>query len=135
MGMDLVEVSPKADPPVCRLMDFGKYKYQQSKRQHEAKKHQKVIHVKELKLRPKIEDHDLQFKVRNAIRFLEEGDKVKVNVMFMGREMAHKELGEVLLERFQEAVGDKGAVEQPIKSEGRIMYMILAPTKGSKHKG
>ena len=128
-GLDLVEVSPKADPPVCRLMDYGKFKYQQSKRQHAAKVHQKVIHLKEVKLRPKIEDHDLQFKVRNALRFLEEGDKVKVNVVFMGREMAHKDLGLVLIERFQNMIGENGIVEQPVRNEGRSMFMILAPSK------
>ena len=128
-GLDLVEVSPKADPPVCRLMDYGKFKYQQSKRQHAAKVHQKVIHLKEVKLRPKIEDHDLQFKVRNALRFLEEGDKVKVNVVFMGREMAHKDLGLVLIERFLSMIGENGIVEQPVRNEGRSMFMILAPSK------
>ena len=128
-GLDLVEVSPKADPPVCRLMDYGKFKYQQSKRQHAAKVHQKVIHVKEVKLRPKIEDHDLQFKVRNALRFLGDGDKVKVNVVFMGREMAHKDLGLVLIERFQNMIGENGIVEQPVRNEGRSMFMILAPPK------
>ena len=128
-GLDLVEVSPKADPPVCRLMDYGKFKYQQSKRQHAAKVHQKVIHLKEVKLRPKIEDHDLQFKVRNALRFLEEGDKVKVNVVFMGREMAHKDLGLLLIERFQNMIGENGIVEQPVRNEGRSMFMILAPSK------
>ena len=128
-GLDLVEVSPKADPPVCRLMDYGKFKYQQSKRQHAAKVHQKVIHLKEVKLRPKIEDHDLQFKVRNALRFLEEGDKVKVNVVFMGREMAHKDLGLVLIERFQNMIGENRIVEQPVRNEGRSMFMILAPSK------
>ncbi len=128
-GLDLVEVSPKADPPVCRLMDYGKFKYQQSKRQHAAKVHQKVIHLKEVKLRPKIEDHDLQFKVRNALRFLEVGDKVKVNVVFMGREMAHKDLGLVLIERFLSMIGENGIVEQPVRNEGRSMFMILAPSK------
>ena len=128
-GLDLVEVSPKADPPVCRLMDYGKFKYQQSKRQHAAKVHQKIIHLKEVKLRPKIEDHDLQFKVRNALRFLEEGDKVKVNVVFMGREMAHKDLGLVLIERFLSMIGENGIVEQPVRNEGRSMFMILAPSK------
>lgn len=128
-GLDLVEVSPKAKPPVCRLMDFGKYKYLQSKRQHVAKLNQKVTHLKEVKMRPKIEEHDFQFKVRNAIRFLSDGDRVKVNVMFMGREIAHKNLGVALLEKFQVAVLEKGTVEQPIKGEGRSMFMVLAPPK------
>ena len=128
-NLDLVEVSGNADPPVCRLMDYGKYKYQLSKRQHAAKKHQKVIHVKELKLRPKTEEHDLQFKVKNAQRFLEEGDKVKVSVVFMGREMAHKELGERLLDKFVKCVGEIGMLEQPAKNEGRNIALILAPLK------
>jgi translation initiation factor IF-3 len=110
-------------------MDYGKFKYQQSKRQHAAKVHQKVVHLKEVKLRPKIEDHDLQFKVRNALRFLDEGDKVKVNVVFMGREMAHKDLGLVLIERFLNMIGENGIVEQPVRNEGRSMFMILAPSK------
>ncbi len=131
-GMDLVEVAPQAKPPVCRMMDFGKFKYQQSKRQHAARQHQKTIHVKEVKMRPKIEEHDFQFKLRNALRFLEEGDKVKVNIMFFGRQMAHKDLGVALLEKFQNAIGDSGIVEQPIRSEGRSMFMILAPPKKKK---
>ena len=129
IGLDLVIVADNASPPVCKIMDYGKFKYQQSKRQHAAKVHQKVIHVKEVKLRPKIEDHDLQFKVRNALRFLEDGDKVKVNVVFMGREMAHKDLGLVLIERFQNMIGENGIVEQPVRNEGRSMFMILAPPK------
>ena len=131
-GMDLVEVSPKSSPPVCRLMDFGKFKYQQSKRQHAAKQNQKIIHLKEVKMKPKIEDHDFQFKVRNALRFLNEGDKVKVNIMFFGRMMAHKDLGVSLLEKFQNAIGDAGIVEQPIRNEGRSMFMIMAPPKQIK---
>jgi translation initiation factor IF-3 len=131
-GLDLVEVSPKADPPVCRLMDYGKFKYQQSKRQHQAKAHQKTIQVKEIKLRPKIEEHDFQFKVRNTLRFLEDGDKVKVNVVFMGREMAHKDLGKALIEKFQETIGEQGVVEQPLRSEGRSMFIVLAPPKKKK---
>jgi translation initiation factor IF-3 len=128
-GLDLVEISPKATPPVCRLMDYGKFKYQQSKRQHAAKQHQKVTHLKEVKMRPKIEEHDFQFKLRNAIRFLEDGDKVKVLVMFMGRQIARKELGLALLERFQQELGEKAVLEQPAKSEGRSMFMILSPPK------
>ena len=99
--LDLVEVSPKAKPPVCRLMDYGKFKYQQSKRSHVAKQNQKVVHLKEVKMKPKIEEHDFQFKLRNALRFLEDGDKVKVGVRFMGRQIAHKDLGVELLEKFQ----------------------------------
>ena len=126
-GLDLVEVSPKADPPVCRLMDYGKFKYQQSKRQHAAKVHQKVIHLKEVKLRPKIEDHDLQFKVRNALRFLEEGDKVKVTLRFRGRELRHQELGTAILERVKSDTLELAKVEQFPSMEGRQMVMVLAP--------
>ena len=128
-GMDLVEVSPKANPPVCRMMDFGKFKYQQSKKQNAARQNQKTIHLKEVKMKPKIEEHDFQFKVRNALRFLEEGDKVKVNIMFFGRMMAHKDLGLVLMEKFENAIGEAGIVEQPVRNEGRSMFMIMAPPK------
>jgi len=130
--LDLVEVSPKANPPVCRLMDYGKFKYQQSKRNHVAKQNQKIVHLKEVKMKPKIEEHDFQFKLRNALRFLEDGDKVKVGVRFMGRQIAHKDLGIELLEKFQAEIGDEGTVEQPITSEGRSMHMILAPPKKRK---
>ena len=130
--LDLVEVSPKANPPVCRLMDYGKFKYQQSKRSHVAKQNQKIVHLKEVKMKPKIEEHDFQFKLRNALRFLEDGDKVKVGVRFMGRQIAHKDLGIELLEKFQAEIGDGGTVEQPIRSEGRTMHMILAPPKKRK---
>ena len=127
--LDLVEVSPKARPPVCRLMDYGKFKYQQSKRSHVAKQNQKVVHIKEVKMKPKIEEHDFQFKLRNTLRFLEDGNKVKVGVRFMGRQIAHKDLGVDLLEKFQAEIGDEGTVEQPIRSEGRSMHMILAPPR------
>ncbi len=130
--LDLVEVSPKATPPVCRLMDFGKFKYQQSKKSHIAKQNQKVAHLKEVKMKPKIEEHDFQFKLRNALRFLEDGDKVKVGVRFMGRQIAHKDLGVELLEKFQAEIGEYGSVEQPIRSEGRSMHMIIAPPKKRK---
>jgi len=130
--LDLVEVSPKAKPPVCRLMDYGKFKYQQSKRNHVARQNQKIVHLKEVKMKPKIEEHDFQFKLRNALRFLEDGDKVKVGVRFMGRQIAHKDLGIELLEKFQAEIGDGGTVEQPITSEGRQMHMILAPPKKRK---
>ncbi len=110
-------------------MDYGKYKYQQSKRQHEAKKHQKIVQVKEIKLRPKTEEHDLHFKLNNALRFLEDGNKVKVTVMFRGREMTHRDLGRTLLQKFQELVGERGMVEQPLKDEGRSITLILAPNK------
>ena len=131
-GLDLVEVSPKARPPVCRLMDFGKYKYQQSKRTHAAKQNQKITHLKEVKFKPKIEEHDYQFKLRNALRFLDDGDKVKIKVVFYGRMMAHKDMGRVLLNKFLEEVGERSIVEQPIMDEGRNMFMILAPPHKKK---
>ena len=131
-NLDLVEVSPKARPPVCRLMDFGKYKYQQSKRTHAAKQNQKITHLKEVKFKPKIEEHDYQFKLRNALRFLDDGDKVKIKVVFYGRMMAHKDMGRVLLNKFLEEVGERSVVEQPIMDEGRNMFMILAPPRKQK---
>ena len=129
LGLDLVEVSPNSDPPVCRIMDYGQYKYQQSKRQHEAKKNQKIIHLKEIKLRPKTEEHDFQFKLRHAIEFLEHGDKVKVSVFFRGREMAHQDLGHKLLEKFTLQSDETAMVEVPPKMEGRSLSMVLAPKK------
>ena len=128
-GMDLVEIAPNNKPPVCKIVDYGKFKYQQSKRNHVARQNQKIVHLKEVKMKPKIEEHDFQFKLRNALRFLEDGDKVKVGVRFMGRQIAHKDLGIELLEKFQAEIGDEGTVEQPITSEGRSMHMILAPPK------
>ena len=129
VGLDLVEVAEKADPPVCKIMDYGQFKYQQSKRQHEAKKNQKVVHLKEIKLRPKTEEHDFQFKLKHAIDFVEEGDKVKVTVMFRGREMSHQDLGRRLMEKFVEHIGEIAQVESPAKMEGRTLSMILAPKK------
>lgn len=129
VGLDLVEVAPNADPPVCRIMDYGQYKYQQSKRLHEAKKNQKITHLKEIKLRPKTEEHDFQFKLKHALQFVEEGDKVKVSVFFRGREMAHTELGRKLLERFVALSGETAMVESSIKQEGRSFSMVIAPKK------
>ncbi|GFN23153.1 translation initiation factor IF-3 [Thermanaeromonas sp. C210] len=126
-GLDLVEVAPQARPPVCRIMDFGKYKYEQSKREREARKKQRIIDVKEVKLRPGIEEHDFQVKARNALRFLEDGDKVKVTIMFRGREISHPELGEKLCWRLADQVSELASVERPPKLEGRNMVMILAP--------
>ncbi|MGB9662889.1 MAG: translation initiation factor IF-3 [Moorellaceae bacterium] len=126
-GLDLVEVAPQARPPVCRIMDFGKYKYEQSKREREAKKKQRIVNIKEVKLRPGIEEHDFQVKARNALRFLEDGDKVKVTVMFRGREISHPELGEKLCLRLADQVAEIASVERPPKIEGRNMVMILAP--------
>ncbi len=128
-GLDLVEVAPNADPPVCRIMDYGQFKYQLSKRQHEAKKHQKVTHLKEIKLRPKTEEHDFRFKLKHAIQFVEQGDKVKVTIMFKGREMSHQELGRSLMEKFVDQVGELATIETSAKMEGRNLSMILAPKK------
>lgn len=129
LGLDLVEVSPTADPPVCRIMDYGQFKYQQSKRAHEAKKHQKVIHLKEIKLRPKTEEHDFQFKLKHALEFIEEGNKVKVSVFFRGREMIHQDLGHRLLNKFVELAAEVSTVEVPPKMEGRSLSMVLTPRK------
>lgn len=128
-GLDLVEVSPTADPPVCRIMDYGQFKYQQSKRQHEAKKHQKVTHLKEVKFRPRTDDHDFDFKLRHAAEFIEAGDKVKVTVMFRGREMSHRELGKALLDRVVAKMEPLAQVESAPKMEGRTMTLVLAPHK------
>jgi len=125
--LDLVEVAPKAKPPVCRIMDFGKYRYEQQKREKEAKKKQKVITIKEVKLRPNIEKHDFDVKLKNALRFVEEGNKVKVTIMFRGREMSHQELGRELLHRVAEQLKDLVAIERDAKLEGKNMIMILAP--------
>ncbi len=124
---DLVEVAPNSRPPVCRIMDYGKFKYQQSKRAHEAKKKQKIIHVKEVKLRPNTDQHDYNFKLKNAFRFLESGDKVKVLVFFRGREIVHRENGQKLLVRVTETLEDIAVVEQEAKQEGRTLCMIFAP--------
>jgi len=127
--MDLVEVSPDAKPPVCRIMDFGKYQFELNKKRHEAKKKQKVIHVKEVKFRPGTEEGDYQVKLRNLIRFLENGDKAKITVRFRGREMAHQELGQQLLKRIEADLEEYGSVEQFPKLEGRQMVMVLGPKK------
>lgn len=126
-GLDLVEVAPEADPPVCRIMDFGKYKYIQSKKQQESKKKQTIIQVKEVKLRPKTEEHDYQFKLRNIRKFLAQKNKTKVTLRFRGREIAHANLAQGMLERIVQDVSDVGVVEQMPKLEGRTMVMVLAP--------
>jgi translation initiation factor IF-3 len=126
-GLDLVEVAQNAKPPVCRVMDYGKYKYLMSKKAHESKKKQTVIHVKEVKFRVKTEEHDFQVKVRNAKRFLSSGDKVKASIMFRGREITHKELGLGKLKRVEEALREVGTIEQSPKLEGRNMTMVIAP--------
>lgn len=128
-GLDLVEVAPGARPPVCRLMDFGKYKYEEARKAREAKKKQHVIHVKEVKLRPKIETHDIEFKMRHARRFLEEGDKVKFTLMFRGREVTHPDRGRTLLEQVKAELVDIAVVESDIRHEGRTMTMLMGPTR------
>ncbi len=125
--LDLVEVAPEARPPVCRIMDYGKYRYEQAKKAREAKKKQTVIELKEIKLRPKTEEHDFQFKARHAERFLKEGNKAKITMMFRGREMIRMDRGKALLDRFVEALKEVAVVEQAPKVEGRNMTMILAP--------
>ena len=131
-GLDLVEVAPMAKPPVCKIMDFGKYKYQQHKRAQEAKKNQRIIHVKEIKLRPKTDEHDLGFKLNHARKFLSSGNKVKITIIFRGREMTHPDIGNELLDRVASGIEDLGVIEQRPKMEGRNMTMILAP-KGHSH--
>ncbi len=127
LGLDLVVVSPNADPPVAKIMDFGKYKYEVQKKKSEARKKQTVIVVKEIKIRPGIEEHDYQVKMRAINRFLEEGDKVKLTLRFRGREMAHHELGSKILDRVQEDLNSVAKVEQFPKLEGRQMTMVFAP--------
>lgn len=126
-GCDLVEVAPNGKPPVCRIMNYGKFRYEQQKRDKEAKKKQKVYQIKEVKLRPNIEDHDFYVKFKNAQRFLAEGNKVKVTIMFRGREMTHPELGRIVLDRVLHELGDAIIREKPPKLEGRNMTMVIAP--------
>ncbi|MGR3377225.1 translation initiation factor IF-3 [Salipiger abyssi] len=126
-GLDLVEISPNANPPVCKIMDFGKFKYEQQKRESEARKKQKIIEVKEVKFRPGTDTHDYDVKMRNVFKFLENGDKVKITLRFRGREMAHQNLGRELLERVAEDVKDLGKVENMPKMEGRQMIMMIGP--------
>jgi translation initiation factor IF-3 len=134
-GMDLVEVAPSARPPVCRIMDFGKYQYQMSKRAHEARKHQKQVITKEVKLRPKTDEHDYQFKKNHVIRFLSEGNKAKVSVIFKGREVTHTEIGRQLINRMLGELSDLAEVEKSPKMEGFSLVMILAPKKQGKPGG
>lgn len=129
LGVDLVAISPNATPPVCKLMDYGKYKYREQKKAHEMKMKQKQVHIKEIKLRPVTDEHDYQIKLRNAHRFLENGDKVKFIVQFRGREMAHQELGMRYLERAEHDLDNDAIVEQRAKVEGRNAIMIVAPKK------
>ncbi|MEZ5670590.1 MAG: translation initiation factor IF-3 [Alphaproteobacteria bacterium] len=126
-GLDLVMVAPNADPPVCKILDFGKFKYEDQKRKNEARKKQKQISVKEIKMRPNIDTHDYDVKMRAMVKFLEEGDKVKVTLRFRGREMAHQELGMKVLERVRDDLDELGKVEQMPRLEGRQMAMVIAP--------
>ncbi|MBI1172125.1 translation initiation factor IF-3 [bacterium] len=126
-GLDLVEISPTAEPPVCKIMDFGKYKYEQQKREAEARKKQHIIEIKEIKFRPGTDTNDYDVKMRSVLKFLDEGDKVKVTLRFRGREMAHQELGLALLQRVAADVGDNGKVESMPKLEGRQMVMMIGP--------
>jgi translation initiation factor IF-3 len=126
-GLDLVEIAPNSDPPVCKILDFGKYKYQAQKKAAEARKKQKVVEVKEIKLRPMIDDHDYDVKMRSMKRFFEEGDKVKITLRFRGRELAHQELGYKLLNRVKDDTSDFAKVEQDARFEGRQVVMVLAP--------
>ncbi len=126
-GYDLVEVAPNAEPPVCRIMDFGKFKYEQSKKQHRTRQHQKSTQVKEIKLRPRTDKHDLETKIRQIRVFLDEGNKTKVTVMFRGREMANKELGFTAINRVVEELKEFGVIESPPRLEGRNLFMIVSP--------
>ena len=128
-GLDLVEISPNATPPVCKIMDFGKFKYENQKKEAEARKKQKIIEIKEVKFRPNTDTHDYEVKMRNVVRFLEGGDKVKVTLRFRGREMAHTDLGRNLLERVADDVKEIGKVENMPRIEGRQMVMMIGPAK------
>ncbi len=128
-GMDLVEIAPNAEPPVCRIMDYGKFRFEQAKKQQAAKKKQKVTQVKEVKFRPGTEEADYQVKMRNVRRFIEDGDKVKVTLRFRGREMAHQELGRDMLERIRDDMAEETVVEQFPKMEGRQMVMLISPRR------
>lgn len=128
-GMDLVEIQPQADPPVCRIMDFGKFKFEAQKKANAAKKTQKQVEIKELKFRPVTDEGDYQIKMRNIRRFLEEGDKVKINIRFRGREMSHQELGREMATRIETELGDEIVIESRPRLEGRQMVMMIAPKK------
>ena len=131
LGLDLVEINPKANPPVCRIMDFGKFKYEQKKQANLARKKQKTIEVKEVKMRPKTDDHDFNFKVKHIRRFIDEGNKAKVTIRFRGREMAHPEMAAKLLDRVVAETNDIAEIEQSYRMEGKTMTMILIPAKSS----
>ncbi len=128
-GLDLVEIAPNGEPPVCRIMDYGKYRFEQAKKNQAAKKKQKITHVKEIKFRPGTEEADYQVKMRNVRRFIDEGDKVKITLRFRGREMAHQELGVAMLQRIRDSLEEEVIVEQWPKMEGRQMVMLVSPRK------
>ncbi len=128
-GFDLVKIAPQATPPVCRIMDYGKFRFEQAKKEKEARKNQHVVDIKEVRLSPGIDTHDFEVKLKHAIRFLKDGDKVKVSIRFRGREMAHTQIGQDLLTRFGEACSEIGTVEKAPKLEGRNMFMFVAPKK------
>jgi translation initiation factor IF-3 len=133
-GLDLVEVAPQAQPPVCKILDYGKYKFELEKKTREARKHQKQIRIKEIRMQPKIDEHDLEFKTRHVQEFLDEGNKVKVTVRFRGRELAHTEFGRQVLDRILQMLGDSFILEKPAQMEGRTMSLLLNP-KGKAKKG
>jgi translation initiation factor IF-3 len=128
-GLDLVEVSPTAEPPVCKIMDYGKYRYKQSKKLHDAKKSQTVIHVKEIRLRPKTDEHDIQVKIKHIKKFLEKHDKVKISMVFRGREIAFTEIGRKLMGDIKNQLADNSVIDQEPRLEGRSMVMIVSPKK------
>ncbi|EPR41258.1 translation initiation factor IF-3 [Desulfovibrio sp. X2] len=135
-GLDLVEVAPNADPPVCRIMDYGKYKYEQQKKQQSARKKQAQVQIKEIKFRPKTDEHDYQTKLRHIRRFLEEGDRCKATIFFRGREIVHKDRGETVLARVAQDTADIAKVEQEARAEGRTLFIMLAPIpKKPEEKG
>ena len=126
-GLDLVDIAPQATPNVCRIMDYGKYRFEQAKREKEARKNQKTVDIKEVRMSMNIDTHDFETKVNQAVKFLKGGDKVKVSVRFRGREMAHTELGKELLDRFKDSVAEAGVIDKPAKMEGRSMAMFISP--------
>ncbi|MCX7983229.1 MAG: translation initiation factor IF-3 [Syntrophales bacterium] len=133
-GFDLVEVAPMADPPVCRIMDYGKFRYQQSKKLQDAKKSQTIVQVKEIRLRPKTEEHDLQVKIKHIKKFLEEKNKVKINMIFRGREIVYTDIGRDIMKVIEDALTDVAVIEQPPRLEGRSLTMVVAPKKEKKDK-
>lgn len=131
-GLDLIEVSPNAEPPVCKILDYGKFKYEEQKKKAQARKNQKIIEIKELRLRPRISDHDLEIKLKNADRFLADGDKVKFTLRFRGREMAHTELATEVFDKVKEHLGERVKIDAEPKLEGRQMVMVVSPVAHSK---